>query len=197
MIKEEAAANGFLEVCCAKSLSCAWLCDPIDCSLPGSSVHGDSPGKYTGMGCHTFFEGIFPTQVSNPGLPHCRQILYHLEKSMATHSNILTLVQFSRSVMSDSLQLHGLQHARPPCPSPTPGACANSYPSSQWCHPTISSSVIPFSFLLQSFSASGSFPMSQSFASGGQSIGVSASASVLPMNIQDWFPLGWTGWISL
>ena len=86
---------------------------------------------------------------------------------------------------------------RLPCPSPTPRACSNSCPSSQWCHPTISSSVIPFSSCLQSFPASGSFPMSRLFASGGQSIGVSASASVLPMNIQDWFPLGLTGWISL
>ena len=105
-------------------------------------------------------------------------------------------VQFNRSVVSDSLWPHGLQHARLPCPSPTPGAYSNSCPLSQWCHPTISSSVIPFSHL-QSFPASGSFPMSQLFASGGQSIGVSTSASVLPMNIQDWFPLGWTGWISL
>ena len=92
---------------------------------------------------------------------------------------------------------HGLQHSRLPCPSPTPGAYSNSCPSSQWCHPTISSSVIPFSSCLQSFPASGSFQMTQFFTSGGQSIEVSASASVLPMNIQDWFPLGWTGWISL
>ena len=99
--------------------------------------------------------------------------------------------------MSDSLWLHGLQHTRPPCPSPIPRACSDSCPSSQWCHPTISSSVIPFSSWLPSFPASGSFPMSQFFASGGQSIGVSASASVLPMNIKDWFPLGWAGWISL
>ena len=106
-------------------------------------------------------------------------------------------VQFSHSVVSDSLRPHGLQHARPPCPSPTPGFCSNSCPSSQWCHPTISSSVVPFSSCLKSFPASGSFPMSWLFASGGQSIGVSASASVLPMNIQDWFPLGRTGLISL
>ena len=99
--------------------------------------------------------------------------------------------------MSNSLWPHGLQHARPPCPSPTPGVYSNSCPSSRWCHPTISSSVIPFSSHLQSFPESGSFPMSQFFASGGQSIGVSASASVLPMNTQDWCPLGWTGWISL
>ena len=108
-----------------------------------------------------------------------------------------SLVQFSRSVMSDSLWPHGLQHARPPCPLPTHRACSNSCSSSWWCHPTISSSVIPFSSCLQSFPASESFPMSQFFTSGGQIIGVSASASVLPMNIQEWFPLGWTGWISL
>ena len=104
------------------------------------------------------------------------------------------MYQFSSvaSVVSDSLWPHGLQHARLPCPSPTPGAYSNSCPSSQWCHPTISSSVISFSSCLQSFPASGSFPMNQFFASGSQRIGVSASASVLPMNIQDWFPLGWT-----
>ena len=97
--------------------------------------------------------------------------------------------------MLSSLQRHGLQHTRLPCPSPTPGACSKSCPSSQWCHPMISSSVIPFSSHLQSFP--GSFPRSQLFTSGGQSIGVSALESVLPMNIQDWFPLGWTGLISL
>ena len=103
----------------------------------------------------------------------------------------MSISQFSCSVMSDSLQLHGLQHTRPPCPSPTPGACSNSHPLSWWCHPTISSSVILF--CLQSFPASGSFPVSQSFTSGGLSIGVSAAASVLPMSIQDWFPSGLTG----
>ena len=104
-------------------------------------------------------------------------------------------VQFSCSVVSDSSQPHGLQHSRLPCPSSTPGAYSNSCPSSWWYHPTISSSVVPFSSRLQSFPASGSFPISQFFPSG-QSIGISAS-SVLPMNIQDWFPLGWPGWISL
>ena len=108
----------------------------------------------------------------------------------------LSSVQFSHSVMSDSLRPHGLQHARPPCPSPTPRVYSNSGPLSQRCHPTISSSIGPFSSCLQCFPASGSFPVSQFFTSGGQSIGVSALASVLPMNIQDWFPLGWTGWIS-
>ena len=107
------------------------------------------------------------------------------------------LVQFSCSVASDSLRPYRLQHTRPPCSSPTPGACSNSCPPSRWCHPTISSYVIPFSSHLQSFPASGSFPMSQFFQSNRHSIGVSASAAVLPMNIQDWFPLGWTGWISL
>ena len=106
-------------------------------------------------------------------------------------------VRLSRSVMSYSLRPDGLQHARLPCPSPTPRACSNACPLSWWCHPTISFSVIPFSFCLQSFPASGSFPVSQLFASGDQSIGVSASASVLSMNIQDWFPLGWTDLNSL
>ena len=106
-------------------------------------------------------------------------------------------VQFSCSVVSDSLLFHGLQHARLPCPSPTPGICSNSCPSGRWCYPTNSSSVIPFSSCLQSFPPSGSFPMRQFFTSGGQSTGVLASASVLPMNIHDWFPLGWTDWISL
>ena len=109
-------------------------------------------------------------------------------------------VQFSSVqslFVSDSLQPHESQHARPPCPSPTPGVYPNSCASSQWCHPAISSSVVPFSSCPQSLPASGSFPMSQLFTQDGQSIGISASASVLPMNTQDWSPLGWTGWISL
>ena len=106
-------------------------------------------------------------------------------------------LKFSCSVVSNTLRPHGLQHARPPCLSPTPGIYSHSCPLSQWCHPTISSSVIPLSSCLQSFPESGSFPMSQLSASGSQSIRVSASASVLPMNIQDWVRLGWTGWISL
>ena len=110
---------------------------------------------------------------------------------------LLLSVQFIRSVVSDSLRPHEPQHARPPCPSPTPGTYPNSCPSSRWCHPTISSSVVPFSSCPQSLPASGSFPMSQFFAWGGQNIGVTASTSVLPMNTQDWFPLGWIGWISL
>ena len=106
-------------------------------------------------------------------------------------------VQFSSSVVSDSLWHHELQHARPPCSSPTPGVHPYSCPMSWWCHPTISSSVVPFSFSLQSFPTSGSFQMSELFASGGQNTGVSALTSVLIMNAQDWFRLGWTGWISL
>ena len=106
-------------------------------------------------------------------------------------------LQFNQSVMSDPLRTHGLQHTRLPCPSPTPRAYSNSCPSGWWCHPIISSFVIPFSSFLQSFTASGSFPMNQFFASGGQSTGVSSSALVLPTNIQDWFLCRWIGWISL
>ena len=106
-------------------------------------------------------------------------------------------IQFSRSVMSDSLWPHELQHARPPCPSPTPRVHPNPCPSSRWCHSTILSSLVPFFSCPQSFPESESFPMSQLFASGGQRIGVSASVSVLPVNTQDWSPLGWTVWISL
>ena len=131
------------------------------------------------------------------------------EKGMASPSSILAWKipqaeepgglqsQFSCSVVSDSLWPHGLQHARPPCPLPIPRPYSNSCPLSQWCHSTISSSVVPFSSCLVSFPVSGSFQRTQFFSLGGQSIGVSASASVLPMNIQDWSPLGWTGWISL
>ena len=116
---------------------------------------------------------------------HCLQIPY------------ISSVQFSHSVMSDSLWPHESQHARPSCPSPTPGVHSNSRPSNRWCHPAISSAVVPFSSCPQSLPASGSFPMSQLFACSGQSTGVSASASFLPMNTQDWSALGWTGWISL
>ena len=117
---------------------------------------------------------------------------------MAEYS-VVVVTQFSSVQLLSRVSLwpHGLQHARLPCTSPTPRVCSNSCPLSPWCHPTISSSVIPFSSCLQSFPASGSFLMIWLFTSGGQSIGASVSASVLPMNIQDWFPLGWTGWISL
>ena len=120
-----------------------------------------------------------------------RQPEGHLQGSC----QILNLSQIL--VMSDSLPLQGLQHARPPCPSPSPKVYSNSCPVSRWCHPTISSSVVPFSSHLQSFPASGPFPMSQFFPSGGQSIAASASVSVLPVTIQGWFPLEWTDWISL
>ena len=137
---------------------------------------------------------------------HCSSVVVHslvcffaflfstLIRGYAVYSLCITSVQFSRSVVCGPLWPRGLQHARLPCPSPTPGACSDSCPSSWWCHPTISSSVIPFSSCLQSLPESGSFPRSQFFASGGQSTGT--SASVLPMNIQDWFPLGLTGLFS-
>ena len=122
----------------------------------------------------------------------------HKEKQASScPEKCISSVQFSHSVVSDSLQPHEPQHARPPCPSPTPGVHANSCPSSRWCHPAISSSIVPLSSSPQSLTASGSSPMSQLFTWGGQSIGVSALASVLPKNTQDWSPLEWTGWISL
>ena len=117
--------------------------------------------------------------------------------SICRYSYPFSCVQFRHSVVCNSLWPHEWQHVRLPCPLPTPGACSNSCPSSWWCHPTISSSVVPFSSCLHSFPASGSFPVSQLFTSGGQSTGVSASASVLPLNIQGWFPLGWTSLNSL
>ena len=128
---------------------------------------------------------------------HKARVLALFHPARGETTNINHTIQFSCSVMSDSLQPHELQQARPPCPSLTPEVYSNSCPSSQWCHPVISTSVVPFSSCPQSFPASGSFPMSQPFIWGGQSTGVSASASVLPMNTQDWSPLGWTGWISL
>ena len=125
-------------------------------------------------------------------------LLAFLNECVSVYLNMNVFsVQTSRSVVFDSLWPHGLQHARLPCLSPTPGVYSNSCPSHRWCHPTISSSVVPFSSHFQSFPASGSFPMSRFFTSGGQIIGVLTSASILPMNIQVWFPLGWTGWISL
>ena len=169
--------------------------DPIDCCLPGSSVHGI-------LQTRILEEVSIPFSRGNQTLDilHCRQNLYWL--NYEGHSWIkgtlwFSSVQSSHSVVSDSLWPHESQHARPPCPSPTPGVHPNSCPSSWWCHPAISSSVIPFSSCPQSRPASGSFPMSQLFIWGGQSIGVTALASVLPMNTQDWSPLGWTGWISL
>ena len=122
---------------------------------------------------------------------------YIVEKSWKCYAKTKSSVQFSHSVVSDSLRPHETQHTRPPCPSPTPRVHSNSCPLNRWCHPAISSSVIPFSSCPQTLTAWGSFPLSQHFSWGGQSIGVSASASVPPKNTQDWSPLGWTGWISL
>ena len=155
---------------------------------------GNSPSENTGIGCHSLLRVIFTTQRSN--LVSCiagRSFIIGATREAPK----LNSVQFSRSVVSNSLRPHESQHTRPPCLSPTPRVYPNTCPMSQWCHSAISSSVIPFSSCPQSLPASGSFPMSQLFAWGGQSVGVSASASVLPMNTQDWPPLGWTGLISL
>ena len=171
------------------------LCNPGDCSLPGSSVHGILQSRileWVAMPGDLSHLGLQPTSPLASALQADSIPLSHWEAV-----NRISSIQFSCSVMSDSLRPHGLQHARPLCPSPTPRVYSNSCPLRRWCHPTISSSVVPFFSHLQSFTATGSFQMSQFFASAGQSIGVSASASVLPVNIQDWFPLGWTGWISL
>ena len=153
-----------------ENISCSVMsarCSLMDCSLPGSSVHGDSPGKNTGVGYHSLLQGIFLIQGSNLNFLY----LLHWQADSLPFSS----VQFSRSVVSTSLWPHELQHAMPPCPSPTPGVHPNSCPLSRWCYPTISPSVVPLSSCLQSFPASGSFQMSQLFTSGGQNIGVSAS----------------------
>ena len=148
---------------------------------------------------HTFIIQIDESHSSHyPGILQSPKLFFKFAY-IKVHSlccKILS-VQFSRSVVSNSLWPHGLQHARLPCPSPTPRDHSNSCWSHRWCHPIISSSVVPFSSHLQSFPESGSFPMSWLFISGGQSTGVSASTTVLPMNIHNWSPLGWTGWISL
>ena len=156
----------------------------MDCSMPSFPVHHQLP-DLTQNHAHWIGDAIQPSHSLSPFL---------LPPSVFPS---ISSVQFSCSVMSDSLQRHESQQARPPCPSQTPGVYSNSCPLSQWWHPTISSSVAPFCSYLQSFPASGSFPMSQFFASGGRSIVVSASTSILPMIIQDLFPLVWTGWISL
>ena len=151
-----------------------------------------SPDNLKKISCITQFLSLL--------LPHtiCSTLKFIFKIQAAEEEWLIpNSVKFSHSVMSDSLQPQGLQHTRLPCPSPAPGACSDSFPLSQWCHPTSSSSVVPFSFCIQSFPASGSFARSQFFLSGGQSIGVSASASVLKMNIKDWSPLEWTGRISL
>ena len=162
--------------------------------------------KNTRIGSLSLLQGIFLTQVLELGSPALQANSLPAELP-GKHFLIFTVlqtkppsqrsVQFSCSVVSNCLRPHEPQHARPPCSSPTPRVHPNTCPLSRWCHPTISSSVIPFSSCSQSFPASGSFQMSQLFTWGGQSTGVSASTSVLPVNTQDWFPLGWTGWISL
>ena len=171
----------------------------------------DFPGKSTGMACHcllwcwavgAYLWGVvWDFKAASQYLKNTFSFPWILWLSVLTaqldSARSLSSVQFSWSVVSDSLWPHGLQHTRLPCPSPTSVACSNSCPSSRWCHPTISPSVVPSSSCIQSCPASGSFPMSQFFTSCGQRIEASASASVLPMNIQDWLHLGWTGWISL
>ena len=166
---------------------------PKDCSQLGTSVYGILQTRLL-----EWVAVLSPGHLPNLGMervsPALQAVSLHLSHQ---GSPKIVSIQFSVSVVSDSLQPHGLQHARPPRPLPTPRVYSTSCSLSQWCHPMISSSVVPFSSCFQSFPASGSSPMSQFFTSGGQSIGVSASASVLPMNIQDWFPLGLTGLISL
>ena len=186
----------FLGCVCAQS--CLTLWDTMYCNPPGSSVHGDTLGKNIGVVCHALLQGILPTQGSNPSLLQ----LLHWQANFPPLSYLGSpflrqLLLFSYSIMSSSLQLHGLQNSRHPCPSPSLGVCSNSCPLHWWCHSTILSSVVPFSSCLQSFPASGSFPKSQLFASGVRSIEASVLASVLPMNSQGWFPLGLTGLISL
>ena len=162
---------------------------------PVSPAHSRESGPPGIWGCRGL--SPWPPEVG-PSFSLSQHTLGHISGKLGNLSPAAgSPLQFSRSVVSDSLRPHGLQHAKPPCPSSNPGVYSNSCPSSHWCHPTISSSIVPFSSCLQFFLASGSFPMSQFFASGGWSIGVSASASVLPMNIQDWFPLAWTGWVPL
>ena len=152
-------------------------------------------GKQCSVAVQVVPQGFWPSSFRKEKNPGYTQVWVWIA-TLPLSSSVKLVSLFSHLVMSDSLHPHGLQHARLPCPSLFPWVCSNSCPSSRWCHPTISSSVIPFS-CLQSFPASGSFPKSQFFASGGQSIGASASASVLPTNIQGWIPLGLTGLISL
>ena len=166
--------------------SCPSLCNSMD-------YHGVLQARILEWVAFPLLQQIFPTRESNQGLLHCRQTLYQLNYQGSPVSS----VQFSRSVVSDSLWPHESQHAKPPCLSLTPGVHPDSRPSSQWCYPAISSSVVPFSSCPQSLLVSESFPMSQLFAWGGQSTGVSALASCLPKKSQGWSPSEWTGGISL
>ena len=163
-------------------LAIRFIYDVMHVSMPFSQIIPPSPSPKES-------KRLFYTSVSLL-LSHIQGCHYHLSKF---HINVFSSVQFSRSVLSDSLRSHELQHARPPCPSPTPGVHSNSRPLSWWCHPAISSSVIPFSSCPQSLPASESFPMSRLFSWDGQSTGVSALASFLPKKSQDWSPLEWTG----
>ena len=185
----------------------------MDCSLPGSFVHGILQARILELVAMFFSRGssqprdwpeflnllhwqVGSLQLAPPGKPlRIQQLLTNAWWIMLKFSSLIS-VQLSLSVVSNSLRPHEPQHARHSCPSPSPRIYTNSCPLSRWCHSTIASAIVPFS-CLQSFPASGSFPMSQLFTSGCQSIGVSVSAAVLPMNIQDWFPLGWIGWIPL
>ena len=179
--------------------SCPTFCDPVDCSPQGSSVHGILQTRMLEWVAVPSSRGSSPPRDwTHVSYVSCigRQVLYHYCHLGSPRMSVSS-VQFSHSVVSDSLRPHGLQQARLPCPSPTLRVYPNSCSLSWWCHLTISSSVIPFSSCLQSFPKTGPFQMSQLFVSGGQNIGVSASTSVLPMNTQDWSPLAWTGWISL
>ena len=210
------APEFYVSLSCAQSLqSCLTLCNPMDCSSPGSSIHGIS-WQECWSGLHALLQGIFLSQGLNMSLPCLlcwRWILYCwatgetlvlARKTLKANSCIVCIVevlhcsvQFSHSVVSDSLRPHELQHARPLCPSLTPEVHSNSSPLNRWCHPGISSSVVPFCSCPQSLPASESFPMSQLFPWSGQSTGVSALASFLSKNTQDLSPLEWTGWISL
>ena len=181
----------------------------MDCSLPGSSVHGilqerrlewvwlpfPSPGDLPNPGIELRSLALQADSLpfEPPGKPLIKEEHWQSDFQAFLKANKFSSV----TQLCLTLRFHGLQHVRSPCPSPTPGVYSNSCPLSRSCHPTISSSIIPFSSHLQSFPASGCFPMSQFCASGGQSIGVSTSTSVLPMNTQDWSAFGWTGWISL
>ena len=180
-----------------KSLhSCLTLCDLMDCSPPGFSVHRillacilewcPPPGDLSDLDIETASLSLSFQHWQAGSLPRA-----------PPGKSCFSSVPFSCSVVSDSLRLHESQHARPPCPAPTPRVHSDSHPSSQWCHPAISSSIVPFSSCPKSLPASESFPMSQLFAWGGQSTGVSALASFLPMKSQGWSPSEWTGWISL
>ena len=193
--------------CCLTIQSCPTLWNPMNYRPPGSSIHRILQARILEWVTIPFSRASSQTR-DRTGVPTLQgdslllshwgiNIIHFALLLVKFHSVQFSSLQFSHSVMSDSLWPHELQHARPPCPSPSLGVHANSHPSSQWCHPAISSSVVPFSSCPQSLPASKSFPMSQLFVWGGQSIGVSALASFLPKKSQGWSPSEWTGWISL